>query len=222
MQPNPPTSQTALQPVDSFVKEGLAQKIKQQFQAETMFVSSTDKLRQLKVVTQNAPVKYPYIFLFVQSWSAASDRYNSNRLARQGLPVRVTTGDNQFQMVRVLPVNFEVELTFITNKYDGIGLDAVDGFARRWLFARRNGSLGFTINYGMTDFPVAYTVTEALSIPPRESPVDQEPVYQVVGNLTVQGYISEPVLGTRGRIQQIILSDSVPTLNQPGEQFFPF
>ena len=222
MQSNPSSSQTALQPVDFFVKEGLAQKIKQQFQSQTIFVSSTDKLRQLKVLTENVAVKYPYIFLFVQSWSAASDRYNTNRLARQGLPVRVSAGNNQFQMVRVIPVNFEVELTFITNKYDGIGLDSVEGFARRWLFARRNGSLGFNINYGLTDFPVAYSVNESLSIPPRESPVDQEPVYQVVGNLTVQGYISEPTLGTRGRIQQIVLSESVPTLNQPGEQFFPF
>jgi hypothetical protein len=208
--------------VDFFVKEGLVQKIKQQFQAKTMYITSNDKLRQLRVMHENVEVKYPYIFLNVQSWSAASDRYNSNGLTRQGIPVRLATGNNQYQMVRVIPVNFEIELTFITNKYDGIGLDSVDGFARRWFFARRNGSLNFVVNYGMTDFPVTYSVNEALSIPPRESPTDQEPVYQVVGNLTMLGYISEPVLGTRGRIQQVVLSESVPTLNKPGEQFFPF
>ncbi len=215
-------NQATLQPVDFFVKEGLLQKVRQQFKSSAMFVTSNDKLRQLKVVTENNPVKYPYIFLNVQSWGAASDRYNTNRLSREGVPVKLTAGNNQNQMARVIPVNFEIELTFITNKYDGIGLDCVDGFARRWLFLRRNGGLTFTVNYGLTNFPVTYVVGEMLTIPPRESPTDQEPVYQVVGNLTVQGYISEPVLGTRGRVQQIVLSESIPTLNLPGEQFFPF
>lgn len=128
----------------------------------------------------------------------------------------------QFKMARVIPANFDFEVTFHTNKYDGIDVSTVSGFARRWFFARRNGSINFTVNYGLYNFPVTYTVSESLPLPPRESPTDQESVYKVVGTVTVQGFISEPMLGTRGRVNQIILSDAVPTLNQPGEQYFPF
>lgn len=214
--------QTQIQPVDTLIHEGLAQKMKQQFRAPAYFVSSPDKLRQLQVLQGNKPVEYPYIFLNMQSWGAASDRYNSNRLARQGIPVRLAAGNNQYELARIIPTNFEIEVTFVTNKYSGVTPDCVDAFARRWLFVRRNGAVNFTVNYGLTDLPVTYTIGESLSIPPRESPTDQESVYQVVGNLTLQGYISEPVLGVRGRVSQIILSEAIPTTGKPGEKFFPF
>ena len=214
--------QTQIKPVDELIKDGFAQRMKQQFRAPAIYVSSTDKLRTLQQLQGNAPVKYPYLLLNVQSWTASQDRYNTNRLARQGVAVQLSTDGVQYQMARVIPVTFEVEVTFITNKYSGLDLDSVDGFARRWFFARRNGSVNFTINYGLTDFPVAYTVTESLTIPPREPPTDMESVYSVVGSILLQGYISEPTLGSRGRINQIVLSETVPTLHQTGEQFFPF
>lgn len=215
-------TQVQLEPIDKLIKEGFAQQIKRQFRAPAIYVSSPDKLRTLQQLQGNNPVEYPYIFLNIGSWSAATDRYNSNRLARQGVPVTISSDGLQFQTVRVIPVNLEIEVTFITNQYSGIEPSTVDGFIRRWFFVRRNGSVNFTVNYGLTNFPVAYTVTESLSIPPRESPTDQESVYQVVGTLTLQGYVSEPVLGTRGRVNQIILSNAVPTLGLSGEQFFPF
>lgn len=214
--------QKQLEPVDTLIKAGFAQQMERQFRAPAIYVSSTDKLRTLQHLLGNAPVVYPYIFLNVQTWSAASDRYNSNRLARQGIPVTLSSDGKQFHTARVIPVNFEVEVTFVTNQYSGIELSTVDGFSRRWFFMRRNGSINFTVNYGLSNLPVAYTVTESLSIPPRESPTEQESVYQVVGNIVLQGYISEPVLGTRGRVTQVILSNAVPTLGAPGEQFFPF
>lgn len=214
--------ETKLEPLDKLIKDGFALQVKRQFRADTIFVSSPDKLRTLQQLKGNSPVEYPYIFLNVQSWSAASDRYNSNRLARQGIPVTLNSDGTQFKTVRIIPVNFEIEVTFITNKYSGVELDTVDGFSRRWFFARRNGSVNFTVNYGLSNLQISYTVTESLSIPPRESPTDQESVYQVVGNIVLQGYISEPVLGTRGRVNQVILSNAVPTLGEQGEQFFPF
>ena len=210
-----------IQPVDTLIKEGFAQQVMQQFRAPAHFVASPDKLRQLQVLLKNATPEYPYIFLNVQSWAAAQDRYVTNRLCRQGIPVTDNSDGNQVHLARLVPTNFYIEVTFITNKYSG-GLESVEGFARRWLFVRRNGAVNFTINYGLTNIPVTYTVAETLPLPPRESPSEQEAVYQVVGNITLQGFVSEPALGTRGRISQIILSEAVPTIGKPGEKFFPF
>lgn len=210
-----------IHPVDTLIKEGFAQQVKRQFRAPSHFTSSPDKLRQLQVLLKNATPSYPYIFLNVQSWAAAQDRYVTNRLCRQGVPVAVNSNGNQVQLARLVPTNFEIEVTFITNKYSG-GADSVEGFARRWLFVRRNGAVNFTINYGLTDIPVTYTVSESIPLPPRESPVEQEAVYQVVGTITLQGFISEPALGVRGRISEIVLSEAIPTTGKPGEKFFPF
>ena len=83
-----------------------------------------------------------------------------------------------------------------------------------------DGALNFNVDYGLSRMTVTSTVTDSLAVPKRENPADQESVYQVVSNITIHGYISEPALMTRGRINQIVLADAPAP--GPGEQFFPF
>lgn len=206
--------ETVIQPVDSFIREGVARKLTEQFRAPAIFVSAPDALKNLKLMLGNKQPEYPYIFLRQQSVAPNPDSYNAHRLVREGVPVQFSK--NQFSMARILPVNFMVELTFITNKQSG-DLDSVEGFTRRYLFMRRNGAMSFTVGYGMTSLPITYTLDESVTTSPRENPADAESIYTLVTNLTIHGYISEPSLGTRGRIQDIILSDKVP----PGH-FKPF
>ncbi len=215
--------QTRLQPVDEFVFQGLSQKMQQAFQAGSVYQTSPDRLKALQTVQNGKTPEYPFVFLNVQTWSAASDRYNSRRLATEGLPVRLTTDNGQIELVRVIPANFEIEVSFITPAYDtqGTKVLSVKDFARRWMFCRRNGALNFTVNYGMTNFPVTCILGDSVTAPPRETPVDAEPVYTATATLTVQGYVSEPVLGNRGRIKEIILSEEVPPIT-PGATFYPF
>ena len=150
------------------------------------------------------------------------DSYLNLSLLRQGIPVRINTDNNQAQLVRLVPTNFEIEVTYITNKYSG-DLDSVEGYVRRWLFARRNGSLQFNINYGMSQLSISYLLGDSVPIQPRDSPTDAESVYQVITTATVHGYVSEPELGTRGIINQIQLTDTHPTAGSvSGAQFFPF
>lgn len=213
--------QQQIVPIDALIREGFIKKLGSQFNVAAAFVSSPDKTRLIQRLQQKE-LKYPYMFLLEQQVTAASTRYSTNRLARQGVPVQLSADGKQYAMARVIPVDFDIEVTYVTNKYTGIDTDSVNGFLRRWMFIRRNGSVNFTVNYGLTSFPVAYTAMESITLPPRESPADQEPVYQIVATLTVQGYVSEPMTGTRGRINEIILSDVVPTSGLPGEKFYPF
>ena len=215
--------QTRLQPVDEFVFHGLSQKMQQSFQATSVYQTSPDKLKALQTVLNGKTPEYPFVFLNVQTWRAASDRYHSRRLATEGLPVRLTGDNGQVELARVVPTNFEVEVSFVTNAYDSRDqrIMSVKDFARRWLFCRRNGALNFTVNYGMTNFPVTCVLGESTTMPSRETPVDAEPVYTATATLTVQGYTSEPVLAQRGRIRDIILSEEVPPI-APGATFYPF
>lgn len=213
-----------LDPIDNFVREGFAAKLRSQFRCPTLYVSSPDKLRNLSLLLEGKPVEYPYMFLVIQNLSANTDSYVPHSLARRGLAVQVNDDSNQAQMVRLIPVNFEVEITFITNKYSG-DLDSVEGYTRRWLITRRIGSLQFNVNYGLLNLPISYTMGDSVPITPRESPTEGESVYQVVANATIHGYVSEPQTGTRGIVNQIQLAETHPA-NVPGQldgaQFFPF
>jgi hypothetical protein len=209
-------------PIDNFIREGFSQQITKQFRCPAIFVSSVDKLRNLQALQGNAPPKYPYIFLGVQSIAPNPESYNTNRIARQGIPVALNTDNNQYQLARLIPVNFEVEVAFTTNKYSGEDTDSVEGFTRRWLFARRIGSLNFNIDYGLSQISVSYALNDSISIAPRENPTEQESVYVVTNTATIHGYVSEPELGTRGRINEIVLTEEHPLNAMSASQFLPF
>ena len=198
--------QQTIQPIDDLIKQGFAQQMIRQFRAQTIYTTSPDKLKTLQQLLGNDPVKYPYIFLNVQSTAPNTDSYNAHRLSRHGIPVSLNTDNNQIQMARIVPVNFEIEVTFVTNEYSG-DLTTVQGFVTRWLFARRNGALQFNVDYGLSQLSISYMLSDNISTPPRESPADGESVYQIVTTATVHGYVSEPELGTRGRINRIQLAE---------------
>lgn len=207
-----------IQPIDNFIREGFSKQMLQQFRCPAYFITGPDPLAELKIRLSNTQPKYPYLFLAVTGMSASAESYHSHRISRQGIPLVLNTDNNQTQMARIIPTNFEVECTFITNKHSG-GLDSVEGFARRWLFARRIGSLNFNVQYGLSSVNISYVLNEQVSTPPRESPVDQEPVYKIQCSATIRGYVSEPELGHRGRVNQVlVLSDEAP----PGDQVFKF
>lgn len=210
-----------ISPIDDYIKEGFSQQMIEQFRCPAIFVSSPDKLRNLQTLLGNSQPSYPYIFLFVQSVGPNINSYATNRFARQGIRVALNTDNNQFQMARLIPVVFEIEVSFITDKMASDEVDSVNGFIRRWLFARRNGSLQFNVNYGLTSVSISYTLSDTVPIQPRESPTDQESFYTVVTTASVQGYVSEPELGTRGRINQIQLAETHPEVS-PGSTFFKF
>lgn len=215
------TSSTLIQPVDNFIREGFAEQIKKQFRCPAVFVSSVDKLRNLQALLGNKSPTYPYIFLSVQDTVADVDSYATNRLARHGIPVSLNADNHQVQTAKLLPVKFEIELIYTTNKYGGVETDSVEGFVRRWLAVRRNGSLNFNVDYGLTQMSISYQLVDTIPITPRENPADQESVYAITATATVHGFISEPELGSVGRINQIQLADGHPG-SISGAQFFPF
>lgn len=209
-----------IQPVDDLVRAGFQQKVVEQFRCPAHYTTSPDKLASLKTLLGNEQPQYPYLFMTVQSGAPNVDWYTSRRLARYGVPVTMSDDKKQMFYARLLPHNFEMELTFVTNKYSG-GLESVEGFQRRWMFGRRNGFLQYRINYGLTALDIAVVLNDTVSLPLRENPAEQESVYQVVATATVKGYMSEPELGSRQRVLEIETNTLVGAFQVEG-QFFPF
>lgn len=210
-----------IQPVETFVFDGLVQRFAQVFGCRAIIVTTTDKTQTLQKMFEGRPVEYPYAFLSLKTFAADSESYAGNMLARRGVPIAVT--DNKLYSARILPTKFEFEVEFHTNKFNGIEVQTVTGFARRWLFARRCGYLKFNIKYGRVEMPCGTTLDESVAIPTLENKVETEAVYKVTTTMTIKGWSSEPVLGTQGVINNTVVDVAVAADGSvPGYEFIPF
>lgn len=187
-----------------------------------IFTTATDKAQVLAKMFENKTVSYPYAFLTVQSMGSNPESRSTNMMARQGVVALVD--DGSAERVRLMPCNFEIEVEFITNKFQGIEQGAVLSYIRRWLFARRAGYLKFNISYGRLALGIGVTLNDTPAIPLRDNVVETESIYKVVSTLTVHGYISEPITGTVGVIQDLQINGQSLNLDGsvPGAQFFAF
>ena len=208
-----------LEPIDTYIRAGFLAQVQKTFECNAVYVTANDKTRTLAQITQGIP-QYPYIFIVNQSMQQNGDGYPGALLPIDGIPVQVADTHNRAITAKILPVKFEMELTYVSNKEDGTGLDSVFGFSRRWLLRRRLGQFSFNIRYGVFSLPIHCILSDTVTIPQRENATDAESNYQVVVTAAINGYISEPEAGSQGVIDDLQIVQNAEYL-MPG-QFFPF
>ncbi len=192
--------------------EGLASRFQQTFNCPVAFINQTDKTAILqRIFGQGKQVTYPYAWMVLQSVNLATNTYNSHSMGRRGLTFSVPSED-RYQTVKVVPVNFEFEVFYTTNQFESVDQGSTVSFIRRWALARRFGYLKSTVKYGNLRFGINTTLAEQLTVPVRENITENETKYEMQAQLTVHGYISEPVVSQVGRIKKINLLEvmSVP------------
>jgi hypothetical protein len=198
-----------IQPIETYVFDGLIKRFSMVFGCKCMFVTVQDKTRSLQKFFDGREVEYPYAFLTVQNVAVDHERYANRRLSRRG--VRVVVGQDQQFTARLVPTNFVIEVEFHTNKFNGMDKATVMSYARRWLFAAQCGFLKFNIQYGQLDAWIGVTMDDTVPTPPLENRAEQEASYKIVSSLTVHGWTSEPVLGSQGIISDLDVSLAVAT-----------
>jgi hypothetical protein len=207
------TPGTRLDPIDSFVLAGFQMRFQQVFNCPCAFINQNDKTKILdRLFGQGKPLTYPYAWFVLTNISANQDSYNPHPLGRRGLIFNVNSQDT-YQTVRVMPTNFEVEVNYVTNKFDSVDQGSVQAFVRRWLLARRFGYLKTSISYGKLKFGINTTLNDTVPIPQRENIVEAETKYDVVSSLVIHGYISEPIPATIGKVNQINLNEGIQLPN---------
>lgn len=207
-----------IKPIESFVFDGILKRFTEVFQCRAAFTTTNDRTRTLERFFSGNQVEYPYAFLTLQSVAHNKESYQSPTLTRRG--VRIAMSDSQIMTARVLPTNFNIEVEFHTNKFNGIEPQTVIGFARRWLFAYKCGYLKFNIQYGQLETRIGVTLDESVPTPPLENKVEAEAVYKITGNIVVHGYTSEPILGSQGRVSEVDLQMAFGSAQ--GYDFVPF
>lgn len=210
-----------VKPVEDFVFEGLVQRIQQTFNCPVLITTANDKTKQLARLREGKEVEYPYIFLTINSVAHNKESFSTNMMARRGL---VTVVGQQAMTVRLMPTNFEIDVEFVTNKFQGNEQGTVLSFAKRWMFAQRCGYFKFNIMYGRLKINIGLTPSDTVATPPLENKVETETAYKVTTSMVVHGYVSEPVLGTQGIIQTLVIDEVVanPDGSVDGYQFIPF
>lgn len=217
--------QTTIQPIDYLVLAGFQERFQQVFGAvKCAYINANDKTKILqRIFGEGQQIEYPYAFFEIQHVEVNTQSYNSGYLSRRGIVINVDS-DSTVQTARIMPTNFELEITFVTNKFQSVEQGSVMSFARRWLMARRNGYLKSSVNYGTKQFGVGVTLDESVNIPSRGNITDTETSMSIVTRAMIHGYTSEPVLGQKGKVNQFNVTGSVGGVNGQvvSSQFFAF
>lgn len=211
-----------IQPVEDMMWAGFQSRFQQVFNCPVIYTTATDKMKVLAAMLDNKPPVYPYAFVTIQSIGPNKESYASNSLARRGLVT--TVGDGMAYRVRLMPAKFELEIEYMTNEFQSTASGSVLAFIRNWIFAARQGTLKFNINYGRLAISIGAILSDTPSIPLRENVVEQETLYKIVGNVTLSGWVSQPELGTVGVIKGLEVNGVPlnPDGSVPGSQFFAF
>lgn len=213
-----------LKPVDAFVFEGFANRVQQQFSCPVFYCTSSAERTQILDRLRSKELSYPYLTITPTSFSESTESYSANLISRRGLVALVDEDTKKVRKVRLLPQLIEVDIEYRTLDFQGSNNTDVMFFIRRWKFARRNGALCFTINYGALAINIQVRGSEQIPFTPRDSPLEGLTEYVVTTQATIHGYLSEPELGEAGVVDTVAQVESVgqPEVRSPTEQFFPF
>lgn len=202
-------------PIESFIFDGLQNSFLRIFQAPSVWVTSTDKVKAVNQLFGNKKLSYPYILLTLSSMSEAEGRYNAAVTSLRGSPVALSTDARRYNKSLYLPTDFDVSVEFVSNSYE-----SVLNFSKSWLFARRRGRLKFEVAYGSTSYGVSSVLSERVDIPAREADPENVQEYTVLATLVVNGYLSESDT-LEGQIKDTLQVDA--TLDQAdGEVIWSF
>lgn len=190
-----------INPISDDVFRNVTERLQQVFNCIVIPSTSNDRIKVLERFLGGKKPKYPYIFVTLQTVSNNPESYVSSRMARRGLTTVMDAGSGY--NVRLVPANYEFQIDFVTNLFQGLDVDNVMAFSSRWLMARRCGWLKFNINYGRLQFLIGVTLSDSVSIPVLENKAETEAAYTVTTTMTVHAYVSEPQLKEQALITDV-------------------
>lgn len=197
-------------PVEKFVFAGLQERALEVFEAKSIWATSTDKTKLLQKLFGNTAsgaaetkVTYPYMAFTLSSVAQSEARGNIKVMNLKGLQTAIRIDDDMKRVFRakLTPVDFSVSVEYVTNNFQD-----VLRYANNWMFARVNGWLRFNVRYGEAMLSVGTDMESTVSIPQRDSDLNNVQEYVVTSNLTLQGYMSFAVLQ-----EQQVVDHVVPT-----------
>ena len=204
-----------LDPVEKFIFSGLQERALEVFEAKSIWATSTDKTKLLQKLfgtqasgNNELNVQYPYMVFTLGSVTQSETRGNNKSQLMKGLQAAISMDDDEKRTfrVKILPIDFAVSVEYCTNSFQD-----VLRYTNTWMFARVNGWLSFNVRYGDSVFSAKSDLDASVTIPQRDSDLNNVQEYTVTSNLTLQGYMSFGVL----QEQQIVDTVQVNNVLSP-------
>lgn len=214
-----------LDPVEHFVRLGLAQRFQQVFGFPLHYSTSVDKKATLAKMLGNATPKYPMAFLTFNSMTIDETRYSAWYLASRGLMSQASHDNMLAYRLRLLPTVSAYGITFYSQDSR-----EVERFTKAWLFSVMDGGLKFTITYAVGDLDIHVDLDREIALPQRVGGLTEVDEYEATANLRVWGFHSK-ALETMQAVTSVqvegvaVTEDHYKALNQVGRdkvQIFMF
>lgn len=210
-----------LVPVENHLFDGFQLRFQEVFGAPSVWTTTTDRVRAIDRLFPDKNknnVQYPYALFKLTSGTLSLERRHNRDLATRGIPVEKSTDENSALYVRLLPMDYTVQIEYITNSFSD-----VLAFTSAWVFAAKQGRLAFQIKYGMSSLDIKSTLEASINYPQREGDSQSAAEYIAEVSVVIEGFTSEPKPFQMDVIKEVDISMEVAKLDgSEGEIFWQF
>lgn len=195
------SKQKQIRPIEDYILKGFQERFTEVFGCMSILIAAEDKAVALEAAFEGQTPVVPYAFLKPTSFATNTNSYNRRALARHGLVILKHEGITH--KVKLTPVVFDIEVEYITDRFQGYKNSAMS-FSRRWMMTLSQNHLRFAFQYGNVQFNIAdITMQESVPITPRGNPVENVTQYSILTSVQIKGYVSEPMLMESSTIQEM-------------------
>lgn len=202
-----------LDPVEKFIFSGLQERALEVFEAKSIWATSTDKTKLIQRLfgtqasgSTETKVTYPYMVFILGTVTQSETRGSLKAQLMKGLQTAIQTDNDEKRTfrVKILPIDFSVSVEYCTNNFQD-----VLKYANTWMFARANGWLNFNVRYGEAVLSSKADLDSSVTIPQRDSDLNNVQEYVVTSNLTLQGHMSFGVLQEQQIVDTVLVSEAL-------------
>lgn len=171
--------------IESYIIKGVEDRVTKYFGvAKTVFVSSSDRMSRLQVISQNKDLKFPIAFITMTNGEIDAT-YNPRSLRRQGVYTDYTDDNTRLGKLYIVPCLMSFNIVLLTDSFENSLR-----FFKLWMLASTSGSLNFDISYDNIQVQISVGLAPSISIPTREVSMETPNFFEFEGVLNVHGYVS--------------------------------
>lgn len=176
-----------VKPIEEFIHQGLVQRFYQVFGCPLQITNSPNKKEQY-VKAQGGKVKYPFAFASISSFALSeTSGYKALSMVRRGIYSGSSSDNLKTYQLRQIPVATTFEIEFYTADYR-----STLNFAKSWLFSAVQGTMKFSVTYGVASVDIHIDMDKNVNVPPPDGDGFSAPKeYKTAVNMIVHGYMSD-------------------------------
>lgn len=206
-----------ISPLENLIFSGFAKRFYQVFGTPLVYTSSVDKKAAAAKMAGESR-KYPFAFATFTTLAMDTERYSPRALSHRGIASQSSHDAVLAHRLSAIPTTTTFTLEYVSQE-----LKEVHAFAKRWLFSSLEGSLKFSITYGVVDIDISVELDQEITMPQRTDGVTEVNELELSTTFRIRGFHSKDQLGqmqavTSVEVEGIVASqEEYKALSQEGK-----